>query len=397
MNPVLDNKIFTADVEARADRNGRLYLYGSQDVYGNHEYCSKAYHVFSTDDMVNFTDHGESFSSEEYLYAPDAIEHNGKYYLYFCTSSGREMVAESEKPEGPFVNPRPVVGADGDGIDPSVMVDDDGKVYYFWGQFELRGGELMDDMCTLKPETVNRCIINERDHFFHEGASIRKRNGIYYLVYTDVSNGRATRMAYATAKHPLGPYTRRGVILDNAGCDPSTWNNHGSIFEYKGQWYIAYHRACFGNHTVRRACVEPIEFDEFGLIREVQMSVGGSEGAVDSQRYIDAWRASRLSGKARSILCKDGREALRFSRPEDRAAYRLVRFSGKEKQIVLDVESASEDCELAVRLGWYEQCGAQCVLKGSNTEGEIKAPQGECIVFLHLLKGEMVLRGFRFE
>lgn len=397
MNPILNNKIFTADVEVRADRNGRLYLYGSQDVYGNDDYCSKSYHVFSTDDMVNFVDHGESISSDEYLYAPDAIECNGTYYLYYCTSSGREMVAESQNPEGPFINSRHVIGADGDGIDPAVLVDDDGKVYYFWGQFDLRGGELMEDMCTLKPETVNRCIINEREHFFHEGASIRKRNGIYYLVYTDVSSDRATCMAYATSDHPLGPYTRRGVILNNAGCDPATWNNHGSIFEYKGKWYIAYHRACFNNHTVRRVCVEPIEFDEFGLIREVQMSVGGAEGAIDSKRYIDAWRASRLGGGAQSVLCEDGGEALSLSAPGDRAAYRTLRFTGDEKYIVLDVESASEDCELAVSFGWYEQCAAQCVLRGSQTVGEISVPQGERVVYLRLKKGNIVLRGFEFK
>lgn len=396
MNPILDNKTFTADVEARADRNGRLYLYGSRDVYGNDEYCSKSYHVFSTDDMVHFTDHGESFSYPSYLYAPDAVERGGVYYLYFCTDSGRELAAQSDRPEGPFVNPKPVTGADRDGIDPAVFVDDDGKAYYFWGQFNLRGGELMDDMCTLKPETIRRSILNERDHGFHEGSSIRKRGDTYYMVYTDISTGKATRMSYATAKHPLGPYTPRGVILDNAGCDPATWNNHGSIFEYKGQWYIAYHRACFGNHTVRRVCVEPIEFDEFGLIREVQMSVGGPEGAVDARRYIDAWRASKLGGRARSVLCEDGSEALSFAQPGDKAAYRSLRF-GKETKIILDTEWVSEDCELAVRIGWYENCAAKCVLRGGETQAAVETPEGEAIVWLELMKGSAAVKGFRFE
>lgn len=397
MNPILDNKTFTADVEARADKNGRLYLYGSRDVYGNDEYCSRSYHVFSTEDMVHFTDHGESFSHPSYLYAPDAIERGGVYYLYFCTDSGREMVAQSDRPEGPFVNPKPVTGADRDGIDPAVFIDDDGKAYYFWGQFDLRGGELMDDMCTLKPETICRSILNEREHGFHEGSSIRKRGDIYYMVYTDISTGRATRMSYATAKHPLGPYTPRGVILDNAGCDPATWNNHGSIFEYRGQWYIAYHRACFGNHTVRRVCVEPIEFDEFGLIREVQMSIGGPEGAVPAEKYVDAWRASRLRGSAKSALTGEGREVLAMMQPGDRAEYRLVRFNGNEKKIILDVEMSDEDWEIVVRVGWYEQCGVRCVLKSGAPERRMDVPAGEAVVWLELVKGSVQLRGFRFE
>ena len=237
MNPILDRGIYTADMEGRPDRDGRLYLYGSTDKYGNTEWCSREYHVFSTDNMIDYVDHGISFSTaDDALYAPDCIERNGTYYLYYCDSNGRELVAESDKPCGPFSNPRPIEIADGDGIDPAVFIDDDGQAYYFWGQFELRGGRMKEDMCTLEPGSINRCIINEAEHGFHEGASLRKRNGIYYLVYTDISRDRATCISYATAEHPLGPYTRRGVIVDNAECDPETWNNHGSIFEYRGQW-----------------------------------------------------------------------------------------------------------------------------------------------------------------
>lgn len=83
-------------------------------------------------------------------------------------------------------------GADGDGIDPAVFIDDDGTAYYFWGQFQLRGGILTDDMTALIPESVKSNILTEHEHGFHEGASIRKRNGKYYLVYTDISRGRAT-------------------------------------------------------------------------------------------------------------------------------------------------------------------------------------------------------------
>lgn len=67
---------------------GRLYLYGSMDIPGHNDYCSDRYHVFSTDDMVHWTDHGISCRREgELLYAPDCMAADGRYYLYYCTNS----------------------------------------------------------------------------------------------------------------------------------------------------------------------------------------------------------------------------------------------------------------------------------------------------------------------
>lgn len=60
-------------------------------------------------------------------------------------------------------------------------------------------------------------------------SSMRKRNGIYYYVYPCVyRDKKLTYLAYATSKSPLGPFTYQGVIIDNAKCDPKSWNIHGS-------------------------------------------------------------------------------------------------------------------------------------------------------------------------
>jgi beta-xylosidase len=215
----------------------------------------------------------------------------------------------ADSPIGPFSPAEPIVGADGDSIDPSIFVDDDGQAYYFWGQFTLRGGKLMDDMKTLIPESVKTGIVTEWEHGFHEGASIRKRNGKYYMVYTDISRGKATCMSYAIADYPLGPYKKGGAIVDNIYCDPSTWNDHGSIAEFKGQWYVFYHRSSQNRNTCRRVCAEPIFFDENGYIKEVEMTSSGAEYALNPFNGIPARAACRMIGNC-FVTLEDDREVL---------------------------------------------------------------------------------------
>ncbi len=307
MNPLLPDTCFVPDAEARVMPDGRLYLYGSWDIPHNPDYCTNLAHVFSTDDLIHWVDHGVIFrndrefqgmpwSPDSNLYAPDAIHRDGKYYYYVCGSRNEEGVAVADSPVGPFSPAEPIKGADGDSIDPSVFVDDDGQAYYFWGQFTLRGARMADDMKTLLPETVKRDILTEWEHGFHEGASIRKRNGKYYMVYTDISRGKATCMSYAVADHPLGPYQKGGVIVDNMYCDPSTWNDHGSICEFKGQWYVFYHRSSRNRVSCRRVCAEPIFFDENGFIREVEMTSSGVEHALNPFDGIPARAACRMMG-----------------------------------------------------------------------------------------------------
>ncbi len=319
-----------------------MYLYGSYDISGGVTYCSYEYHVFSSDDLIHWQHHGESFRStgpntdvpwaEQPLYAPDCIYSNGRYYLYFCLSKKSEGVAESLHPAGRFSNAVPVEGADGIGIDPSVMVDEDGQVYYYWGQFHLRGARLRPDLKGIEPDTLHTELLTEAEHGFHEGASIRKRNGVYYLVYTDISRGRATSLAYATSRSPLGPFEKRGILIDNTGCDPQTWNNHGSIAEFNGQWYVFYHRSSQSSNFNRRVCVEPLHFTPDGSIDEVEMTTQGVSGPLAASDTIEAWRACLLSGQVRTEAVgpdehrSDFSEHLTLIQNGDWAAYKYVDF-----------------------------------------------------------------------
>ncbi len=341
MNPLLPMQYFIPDVEARQWKDGRLYLYGSYDISGDTAYCSHEYHVFSSDDLQTWVDHGVSFRSADIhsdptsqLYAPDCICRDGTYYLSYCASDGHEGLAISESPYGPFGDAYGVQGADGDGIDPAMLVDDDGAVYYFWGQFELRGARMKPDLSGIDPATRVRPVISEADHGFHEGASIRKHNGLYYLVYTDISRGRATSMAYATSHSPLGPYEKGGILIDNTGCDPETWNNHGSIAEFNGRWYLFYHRSSQASRFNRRVCIEPIHFNADGSIDEVEMTTQGVSGPLDATRRLDAYRACLLSGQVRtqslppSDTCNTWSEHLTMIQNGDWAAYKYLDFGG---------------------------------------------------------------------
>ena len=295
MNPILPLDCFVPDGEVHFMPDGRAYLYGSWDLKDVQEYCSNRYHVFSSADLVHWVDHGESLSIEnELLWAPDCIGKDGKYYLYACTSGGGEVTAVCDSPAGPFTDMKPLNFADGKGIDPCVFVDDDGQGYYFWGQIALKGARLNPDMRSIDESSVTWNILTEEAHGFHEGSSIRKINGTYYMVYTDISRGRATCLSYATSDKPLGPYTKRGVIIDNTFCDPNSWNNHGSIEMINGQLYVFYHRSSRNGVFSRRMCAERLTMLPDGSIPEVRMSVNGVEPPLDAFKRLEASRASRI-------------------------------------------------------------------------------------------------------
>jgi arabinoxylan arabinofuranohydrolase len=386
MNPVLPIKSFVPDGEGRWMPDGRFYVYGSFDISGAKDFfCSNVLHVFSTDNLISWVDHGVCLEAKDItwspestlLYAPDCIYKDGVYYLYFCTNDGREGVAFSDTPYGYFQNPTPIEYADKDGIDPAVFIDDDEQVYYFWGQFHLKGARMKPDMFSLDLTTLNSCIIDEKRHGFHEGASIRKKDGRYYLVYTDTARGKATCLSYAVASSPLGPYEKKGTIVDNIYCDPETWNNHGSIAEYKGQWYVIYHRSSQKSMFNRRMCMEPIYFDEHGDIKEVVMTTQGIESPLSMNQVISAASACILrNGPYITPVSKGEFEVLSHIGNNSFAVYRYIDFQNplsfhvtiSSKTSKGEIEIWADDellgiCEINETGGWENWRKFECSVK----------------------------------
>ena len=229
------------------------------------------------------------------LFAPDCIEKDGNYYLYFCTESGMEGVAVSDRPEGPFRDP---VRLPCGGIDPAVFIDDDGQAYYYWDQFFSSGVPLNEDMVSFDTEKVVKNLVTEEQHYFHEGSSMRKIGDTYYYIFADVERGKPTALGYATSDSPLGPFTYRGIIIDNADCDPDSWNNHGSIACFNGQWIVCYHRSSRNSRMNRRLCMEKIRILEDGTIPEVKMTSQGLGDPFGPGERIEGYRVCGLRGNA---------------------------------------------------------------------------------------------------
>ncbi|KFC59587.1 family 43 glycosylhydrolase [Flavobacterium gilvum] len=347
LNPICPPGVYIADPEARQMPDGRVYVYGSRDELGN-DWCSNSYNVLSSSDLINWELDQNSFATkgigkqtdytDNILYAPDCIYKDGKYYLYYCLNGDKkeevEGVATSDSPFGPFVGGKKIKGAFG--IDPSIFVDDDGQAYLFWGQGNAKGAKLSKDMMTIEGE-IHEKIITYDKHFFNEGSSVRKRNGIYYFVYPSHQRhgvSSCPTLSYATSKSPLGPYVYRGVIIDNFGSGKNLENNHGCITEINGEWYVFYHRPTHASSTMRKACVEPITFNPDGTINEVEMTTQGIGVVIDPTLRMDAARACLMSG---NVYVTDRRpsndivvEYLSDIHNGDTATWRYFDFSNKK-------------------------------------------------------------------
>jgi hypothetical protein len=433
-NPVLPPDVCIPDGEAHVMPDGRLYVYGSWDQHPD-VFCSNAYRVVSTSDLDEWTVHDESFSITEIpwgpveremttattigrwtmfrqlvrlggnvrraglirkflgmsragrgittpsLFAPDAISKDGRYYLFFDPSDGSEGVAVADRPEGPFRDPVRLPAA---GIDPAVFIDDDGAAYYYWGQFRASGVRLNDDLLGFDLADVRSDLVTAEEHHFHEGSSMRKIGDTYYYVFADDSRGKPTSLGYATGPTPLGPFTYRGIIIDNDGCDPGSWNNHGSIERFGDRWYVFYHRSSGDSVARRRLCVEPIVIGEDGSIAEVPMTSQGAGMPFAVGERIGGWRACLVHGGG-FVGAIDGEERLRLPRAGASGTYRYVRNEAPISRAELTVYGTGR---LAVSVGTHSAevdvvSGVVAVPLGDIAPGtheiEVALVSGSCV------------------
>ena len=286
LNQPLVPGIYTADPSAHVF-NGKIYIYPSHDIdagvpaddLGSH-FAMRDYHVFSMEDVGGrVTDRGVALDIKNVpwagrqMWAPDAAEKAGKYYLYFPVKDKQDVfrigAAIGDSPAGPFTaQPEPIKGSYS--IDPAVFKDTDGTHYMYFGG--IWGGQLQrwasgsykaedvypakdqpalsakvariaDDMISLAEAPKDVVLLGENGkpltaaengHRFFEASWLHKYNGTYYFSY---STGDTHFIMYATGTSPYGPFTVRGKILEPV----LGWTNHHSIVEFKGKWYLFYH------------------------------------------------------------------------------------------------------------------------------------------------------------
>lgn len=348
-NPITPAGVYIADPSAKVMPDGNLYIYGSLDESCQY-YCSWRHHVMSTANMRDWTIFENRFASkgtgdavsynDDLLFAPDCAFANDTFYMYYCQpNQDAEGVAVSTSPTGPFVKGEKMNLGGHQQIDPAVFIDDDGQAYYVWGQFSLKMAKLKSNMRELDLTTLKDSVITENQHFFHEGAFLTKRNGIYYLVFADMSRGNMpTCIGYATSKSVFGPYEYGGVIVDNNFCNPGNWNNHGSIASFNNQWYVFYHRSTHGCNAMRKACVEPITFRADGSIPEVEMTSQGAASPLNAFETIEAERACLLHGKVQ-IEAAGNTEVLARIDKGSRAAFKYLDFKQGATKVTVRVRT----------------------------------------------------------
>ena len=321
-NPIIRNQ-YSADPSARVFGD-RVYVYPSHDILAPEGvarkdwFCMEDYHVFSSENLTDWTDHGMIVQQNKVpwvlpnsysMWAPDCIERNGKYYFYFPSTPKDTIgigkgftigVAVADTPAGPFLPEKnPIKGVRG--IDPNVFIDKDGQAYLYWSSRDIFGAKLKENMLELDSEVKTLGDLPSKG--LKEGPYVFERNGIYYMTYPHVEN-KIERLEYAISDNPLGPFKVMGVIMDESptGC----WTNHHSIIAFKNQWYLFYHHNDYSPtfDKARSIRADSLSFNSDGTIKKVIPTLRGI-GVSNALKEIQIDRYSKISEKGASIAFID--------------------------------------------------------------------------------------------
>ena len=446
-NPYMPLWEHVPDGEPRVfDYNGekRVYVYGSHDIE-RREYCGRNYVVWSAPvtDLTDWTCHGVSYEThyDSILYAPDVVKKGDTYYLYAAEKRGGLIVVASAKaPWGPFENPVETKL----GFDPGILVDDDGRVYAYWGGCAAPCyiAELEEDMATIREGTLvsnplghSTCPWNPVDdgHIslidgFFEASSPRKVLGKYVYIFSrryekpvpelgvfEPNNGF---LSYRFSDSPFGPFIGGGdisfnggeILRDAEGVGTMTYpwgNNHGSIMEVNGKWYVFYHRQTGVNEFSRQAMLEPVDValgsDEALYIgdirylngepvssRPVEMTSQGAHiNGLDAFSWISAGYACHIHGSRQRAYVEP-----RYEQRDDistpvvgitsgtTVGFRYLQFGGNAPRTVTAVMNRHRPMKVNVRLDSYRGRVAAC-LDFSGEENEKTATLTTGVVGKH--------------
>lgn len=301
-NPIFPER-FTAD-PACTVVGDRVYAYVGEDKAGPGGWFYMPHWLcYSTDDMENWTCHGEVLRAADFTYASPAgswaaqvVEKDGKYYFYVTLderANGKHTidVAVADSPTGPFRPARtdgtPLITDDmtldshraNADIDPTVLIDDDGTPWMAWGNGDCYMVKLKKNMTELDGEVKKVPMRN-----YSEGPWLFKRGDWYYNVYAaDAPGVQPEQMAYSMAKSMKGPWIYGGLLTGPAKYG---FTIHPSVIEFKGKWYFFYHDGSYmingevGGDCRRSVCVERLYFNKDGSIKPITLT----EEGISSER-----------------------------------------------------------------------------------------------------------------
>ncbi len=341
-NPIVQTN-YTAD-PAPLVYNGTLYLYTSHDEDNSTWFVMNDWKLYTTQDMVNWTDHGTIAGYKTFdwaigdAWAMQVVERNDKFYLYApvkARKTGRSAigVAVADSPYGPFYDPlgKPLVSVSHGDIDPTVFIDDDGQAYLYWGNPDCYYARLKDDMIALKgrpvkvPMTVSSFGKREgserRPTLYEEGPWLYKRNDLYYLLWA--GGPIPEHIGYSTSKNPLGPWRYRGTLMLQEG---RSFTNHPGIIDYKGKTYFFYHNGALpgGGGFTRSVCVQEAAFNKDGSLQQMKMD---KAGVVESLQPLDPFQKTEAETIAWSenVKATQNKEVGVFINAMANGAYSMVK------------------------------------------------------------------------
>ena len=277
----------------------RMYVYTGHDEDKADFFWMQDWRVYSTDDMVNWQDHGSPLALETFSWADDrawasqCIERDGKFFWYICAhckqSGGMAIgVAVSESPTGPFRDAlgKPLYTDEKwDHIDPTVMIDDDGQAWLMWGNPRVYYLKLNRDMISysgelgridMTEEAFGSPAMDKREKgkkykdSYVEGPWLMKakasqkaaENVRYFLLYA--AGGVPEHISYSTAPNPAGPWRYAGEIMPLS--DTKSFTNHCGVAEFRGHNYFFYHTGKLpgGGGFGRSVAVEEFKYNADG-------------------------------------------------------------------------------------------------------------------------------------
>jgi arabinoxylan arabinofuranohydrolase len=324
-NPIVQTN-YTAD-PAPMVYDGTVYLYTGhdEDVLVDNFFTMNEWRVYSSTDMLNWTDHGSPLRYSDFswstgdAWAGHVAYRNDKFYYYVPTSreSGRMVigVAVSDSPTGPFEDAlgHPLITSNCGDIDPAVFIDDDGQAYLYWGNPDLCYVKLNDDMISYEggiehvPMTTESFGVrddDERPTSYEEGPWLTKHGDLYYMVFA--AGPISEHIAYATSPGPTGPWTYGGVVMPTRG---SSFTNHPGVIDYRGSSYFFYHNGALpgGGGYHRSVCVEKFTYNDDGSFPTISMSRKGSPGVgvIDPYAIQEAETIAWASG-VETEKCSEG-------------------------------------------------------------------------------------------
>lgn len=367
-NPIVRH-IYTAD-PAPLVYNGRVYLYTGHDEDGSTWFTMREWRVWSSADMVNWTDHGSPLSLSTFSWASQdawagqAVHRNGKFYWYVPVvnrSTGRMAigVAVADSPTGPF---RDALGhplVENGEIDPTVFIDDDGQAYLYWGNPNLWYVRLNSDMVSYSGG-VNRIPLTtagfgtrtgdaNRPTLYEEGPWVYKRNGVYYNVFA--ARCCSEFIAYSTAPTPTGPWTYRGTVMPTQG---SSFTNHPGIVDFKGGSYFFYHNGALpgGGGFTRSVAVEKFSYNGDGSIPTINMTTGGAP-AADTLNPYTRQEAETIASESgiETEAASEGGMNVGYIENGDWTKVKNVAFGSGARSFTARVASATSGGTIELRLG----------------------------------------------